>query len=271
MIKGVWKVTTAPAIEPVTLAEAKLNAKVGAPGGTAEAITKANPGVVTVRNHGLATGDVCTWTAASGMVQLNTVTTTVTYVTVDTFSIGVDTTAYTASDGTESYSVYHPDDSIITSNIITAREQLEGDTNRAYINQTITLKLDKFPSNGIIELPRPPLSSVTSIKYWDSDGVQQTVTASDYVVDTTSEPGRIGLATGKSWPTPRGEIGDIEIIYVAGYGTAASDVPEGAKQAIKLLVGDLFEHRAIQIDHTSLAENNAYNAIVGRLRVSVYA
>lgn len=59
-------------------------------------ITQANPAVVTCTGHGLVTGDVVTLSGIEGMVELNGQTVTVTYVDADTFSIGVDSTGYTA-------------------------------------------------------------------------------------------------------------------------------------------------------------------------------
>ncbi len=59
-------------------------------------ITAANPGVVTATAHGFSTGDVVSLAELTGMEQLNGTTVTVTKLTADTFSIGVDTSAYTA-------------------------------------------------------------------------------------------------------------------------------------------------------------------------------
>lgn len=266
---GSWKVTTAPAVEPVTLTEAKSHLRVGAPPGTAAAITKANPGVATKHSHGLATGDVVVWTAASGMVELDGVTTTVTYVDGDSYSIGVNTTAYTTSDGTEAYAPTHDDDSYISDLITTARERVELDEERKLVTQTITLKLDAFPSENEIGLPLP-IQSVTSIKYQDTADAQQTFDAASYLVDAYSEPGRIALASSQSWPSTYGEVGDVEIIFIAGYGDTAADVPLTSRQAMLLLVGDLYEHREYQVDRITLIENCAYRALIGRRKVEQY-
>jgi Ubiquitin-activating enzyme E1 FCCH domain len=56
--------------------------------------TNANPGVITSTAHGLTTGDQITISGVQGMTQLNGNTYTVTVVTVNTFSIGVNTTAF---------------------------------------------------------------------------------------------------------------------------------------------------------------------------------
>jgi uncharacterized phiE125 gp8 family phage protein len=70
----------------------------------------------------------------------------------------------------------------------------------------------------------------------------QTWAATKYIVDILSQPGRVSLAYGQSYPTTYSEIQAVQIRFVAGYGLAA-DVPECIKQAILLKVADLYEHR----------------------------
>jgi len=58
-------------------------------------ITKANPGVVTTAAaHGLTTGQKVTFTMPSGMTELNGVTAAVTVLSSTTYSIGINTSAY---------------------------------------------------------------------------------------------------------------------------------------------------------------------------------
>lgn len=59
-------------------------------------LTQANPGVVTAVGHGYATNDVVYITGVGGMTQVNGLRFTITVLTANTFSIGVDTSAYTA-------------------------------------------------------------------------------------------------------------------------------------------------------------------------------
>lgn len=64
--------------------------------GIPEAVTEANPGVVTSTGHGLKNGDTVTFTAVSGMVELNGNSYTVANATANTFELsGTDTTAFT--------------------------------------------------------------------------------------------------------------------------------------------------------------------------------
>lgn len=57
-------------------------------------ITKANPGVVTSPLHDFATGDQVTLSEVVGMTEVNGVSYTITVLTPDTFSLGVNTSGY---------------------------------------------------------------------------------------------------------------------------------------------------------------------------------
>ena len=94
-----------------------------------------------------------------------------------------------------------------------------------------------------MELRKPPLQSVTSIKYQDINGAEQTLSSSVYQVDSKSDVGRIVLADGESFPDTDEVVNAVTIEYKAGYGDAASDVPSLIKSSIKLIVAHLFENR----------------------------
>lgn len=142
------------------------------------------------------------------------------------------------------------DDTFISGLIAAAREHVEQTARRALITQTWHLSLDGWPSCDEIELPKPPLQSVTSLIYKDSVGAQTTLPTANYIVDSDSQPGRVVLAYGQSWPS--GTLypaNPIQVTYVAGYG-AASDVPAWAKQAMKLIIGHWYENREETITGT---------------------
>jgi uncharacterized phiE125 gp8 family phage protein len=139
-------------------------------------------------------------------------------------------------------------DPLLNSFIKTARLAAENITRRALITQTLELVLDAFPPAGIF-LPLPPLQSVTSVKYIDEDGVEQTLSTDLYDVDTDSEPGKVVLESGESWPTTYDQVNAVRVRYVAGYG-AASAVPEDVKTWMKLRVGTMYENREAIITGT---------------------
>lgn len=136
--------------------------------------------------------------------------------------------------------------------LLVAREAIEKqELSRALLTQTWKLRLDRWPSSGQIRLPRPPLQSVSSITYIDSNGASQTLAASLYAVDAYAEPGRVVPAYGETWPSLRTQAGVpvVTVTYIAGW-TNRGLVPEGIRQAIKLLTGELWENRESVIMET---------------------
>ena len=115
---------------------------------------------------------------------------------------------------------------------------------RAYIDRTYILTLDDWPECGYIELPMPPLDSITSIVYTDSSGTNNTWSSAEYQVDASGFVGRVSPAYGYSWPSSVLRVmAGVTVTYKAGYGAATSDVPERIKHAIKMVLGDLWENR----------------------------
>lgn len=157
------------------------------------------------------------------------------------------------------------DDTYIGGLITTAREHVEELLGRALITQTWDMVLDAFPSVSEIKLPRPPLVSVTSITYTNSSNVASTFAAANYYVDTYAEPGRVKLMDGKSWPADTlRTLSGVVIRYQAGYGAAAA-VPGWAKQAILLLVGDLYENREDTIIGSGISALPSFNGMMNLL------
>ena len=139
------------------------------------------------------------------------------------------------------------DDSYLSTLGTTVVAYLESVQDRGLVSTTYDLKLERFPSGGgVSELPRAPLSSVTSVKYQDLDDVETTLAASKYTVDTSSTPGRLLPAYDESWPSTRQHVHDVTVRYVAGYGDPA-DVPRAHRHEILLRVADLFENRAAAV------------------------
>ena len=150
-----------------------------------------------------------------------------------------------------------PDSDLINSYITSAREYCEGFQNRAYITQTWELWLDGFPCKDVIDIPLPPLISVSSVKYYDYLNSESTLDPAYYFVDTKSEPGRICLNYGYLWPsTVLRHYNGVCITFVAGYGATSASVPQKARQAILLLFGDYYANR----DAKTAGESTSGNA-----------
>ncbi len=136
------------------------------------------------------------------------------------------------------------DDAYVSALITAARERVELFLCRALITQAFEYTLDGFPTNQVIDLPRPPLQAVESIQYVDTAGIIQTLSQEDYVVDASSgEIGRVALAWNRFWPLTRSSINNVIIRFTAGYGDAAVDVPQAIRQGILIEVSNLYENR----------------------------
>lgn len=157
--------------------------------------------------------------------------------------------------------VDHSDeDELINILIQAAIELAELHTNRSFITQTRQMKLDAFPSYygrpthyngciGVIYLQNSPLISLSGvdadsnalgITYYDQNEAVQTLSTSDYWVDSSSGIPR--LVVKNSWPSTFTMPNAVTITYTAGYGGSTA-VPAQIKQALFLMIGHLYEHR----------------------------
>jgi uncharacterized phiE125 gp8 family phage protein len=138
-----------------------------------------------------------------------------------------------------------------------ALDGVNGLLGRCLVTQTWEYVLDSFPSPEI-KIPLPPLQSITSIKYIDTAGAEQTLDSARYAVDTASDPGWV-VVDEDGWPDTSDTANAVTIRFVAGYGAAAS-VPAPLRSAILLHVGDLFENRQIGAEK-QLFVNDAYDRL----------
>ena len=162
------------------------------------------------------------------------------------------------------------DDDQIKSFIKEAREQVESEAELQLINATWTLTLDYFPA--VIELRKPPVSSITSVSYIDTAGDSQTLSSALYKLDDKSRPALLVPAFDQSWPSTRGEIAAVTVTFVAGYGAAASSVPERAKRAMHLLIAHWYNNReAVVVGTISSELPLAYRSLVRSLEWGGYS
>lgn len=132
------------------------------------------------------------------------------------------------------------EDALISSLIVAAREEVEHLTGRALMTQTLEAAFDCFTDK--MRLPKPPLVSITSVKYIDDSGVEQTLDAANYYVDDHREPVRFVRAFGVCWPSTRRQESAVKILYQAGYASAGA-VPAGIKAWMLLRIGSLYANR----------------------------
>jgi len=287
-MQGNWKIYTAPAVEPVTLQQAKLHLELDA--GTLESNLTTTQ-TIGPDSHAIAAA----YSLEGAAVDVSAAGEVVAELSAGTCGSGgtVDAKLQDSEDGSDwddvtdgdftqvteandnanfkvayegnrqyvrvvatvvgaacvfgvnivMHSPVNDEDASITRYIKTARKWVENYSRVALISQVWDLHLDCFPKGRVIELPRPPLVTVDQVYYKDTNNTLTLLASSYYVVDTMAEPGRLQLTHGESWPNTYPDIKAVQIRFTAGYGAAASSVPEFYIDAILRKITDLFNNR----------------------------
>ncbi len=164
------------------------------------------------------------------------------------------------------------EDTLISSLISAATKRLEAETDLKFVTQTWDIYLDCFPQTvkrpktdwwdgtregaisqlnapiNFIELPFGKCQSITSFKTFDDSDNEYTFT--DFNLDTIGFCPKIVLKYSSVWPTTvLRTVNGIGIRGVFGFGTGDNNagnigaVPEDIREAVKQMVGILYEHR----------------------------
>lgn len=125
--------------------------------------------------------------------------------------------------------------------------QAEGITGRAFTTQSWTALFDSWADAIGCTLPYGQLQSVSSVKYNDENGNEQTVSPDTYrVYGIGTDSGKIVIPADSDFDYPSlYEKDPVMITFVCGWSTAAL-VPMPIKTAIKLIVSGLYEDLDIE-------------------------
>lgn len=144
-------------------------------------------------------------------------------------------------------------DVLLAGNIRAARELAESYTKRTFVESTWRLSSSAFPSDcwwreAGVTLPMGPVMAIASVTYLDPSGVRQSIAADGYQLAQDEEPAMLYPPYSERWPWGRTDQGAVQIEYLAGYEgsgspAGAENVPEVAKQAIRMLVAHWFANR----------------------------
>lgn len=155
------------------------------------------------------------------------------------------------------------EDHLVDGFIVAARRQLEKDTGRTAVNTVYDFTIERFPEEQrFIPLPRIPLSSIGSVKSYDDDDVESTMSSGKYLVDTATS--RLVLNDDASWPsdlrrhnagvirfTAGGNGSPVTLSVLISNGTAPSITATATATAHGFVTGDRVTIVA--------AEQDAYN------------
>lgn len=162
------------------------------------------------------------------------------------------------------------EDTLITSLIDAAVAHLDatGVLGRAMVTQSWAQWVNQAP--GWVRLKIGPFQSLTSVEYYDTDNALQTATLSDFETRLDGDFVIVKPKTGFTWPNAYTRQDAIKITYVAGFGNAATDVPQSIRQALLLLIGHWYEHRMAASEAVITEVPMAVDALLGAERVGWY-
>lgn len=156
-------------------------------------------------------------------------------------------------------------DDQLTLMIDVATDQFESDCDICLLTQTQRVYAEYFCGDEIY-LPKRPIQSVTSIKYYDDANTQQTLSTDIYSLNPPERS--VELKFNQVWPSTATDRWDaVEITYVCGF-SSVDLVPAGMRHAILLLIGYYFDQNRGDNDRAN--DMDAYYRLVNQHLRSSY-
>lgn len=136
------------------------------------------------------------------------------------------------------------DETYIDSLVLAAESLLDGWTGiigRALITQSWSENFSIFSARMPLRIG--PVQEITEITYFDGEEVEQTLDEEVYRLHEANGLAYLVEQDGKSWPTTFTRDDAVTISYVAGFGDAATNVPDAIVHAARMLVSHWYHNR----------------------------
>jgi len=168
-----------------------------------------------------------------------------------------------------------------------ATEHVETIAQHALIQRTLRYTVPAFPNSGALALAWAPFLDLVTVTYRDASDTEQTLDPAIYRIRNDSDrlPGALILKPNMAWPATADVEDAVSIDYRVGYTTTLTDeagrpiingtvddygrvrAPADLKAAVKLIAGDLYEHREAQNEQQQLFVNAAVAALMAQYEV----
>ena len=138
------------------------------------------------------------------------------------------------------------DDAYVEALIYAQVSYVEAQYACALLSKTIEEYHSEFPalSSDALWLRIAPFQSITSVKYIDSDGAEQTWTSSEYDTKIYKSGAFVIPKPDYVWPSDLATRPDaVKITYEAGYGATPATIPHFVKLGILARVGRAYTQR----------------------------
>lgn len=150
--------------------------------------------------------------------------------------------------------LHNEDDADLEFMIQVGREWAEDFCNTSFLYQSWVAQFSGWPEilDRTVLLPRPPLSVVELVRYRDSDDEWVELSEeTDYVVDEIE--GSIRFRSAFGFPVlSQDRVNPLEVVFRAGHGDVAEDVPLRLRQAVRLFVASNYSTNRHNRDVTAM-------------------
>ena len=133
------------------------------------------------------------------------------------------------------------DDAILEAMLNAATAFVENRTGLRLAQQTWTQSFSGLADR--LYLTGAPVSSVSSISYYDTANAAQTLTSSLYRLVAGWDGVYVEQDSDSTYPETYTRADAVTVTFVAGFGTTAGSIPDDLRQAVKLIVGHWYETR----------------------------
>jgi uncharacterized phiE125 gp8 family phage protein len=144
-------------------------------------------------------------------------------------------------------------DANLTKLISAARRLAEHKTGRSFLLQTWERVVDAFPDAELELAPREVIG-ITSVKYIDTAGTEQTLDSAAYVLDSDSEPCFVLPAVDTEWPETLDTANAVRVRFTVGFGSSAADVGEPIWQWMQMHIATAWKLRESAVTGISVNE-----------------
>lgn len=131
---------------------------------------------------------------------------------------------------------------------------LEHEIGQCLMEQTWEVRLAAFPGVSCWQLGQPapgavaapislphPVMTVTTVKYLDLDGVEQTMDAAAYRLNVARYTSTLTPARGGSWPATAEDDAAVKITLQCGYGNDPVSTPKNVQLYILAKLAEQFD------------------------------
>ena len=131
---------------------------------------------------------------------------------------------------------FSEDDAVLTFYLEAAEQFIARHTRRSLTTVNLVKHLRGFPSTEVT-LPLPPFNSLTSVTYRDTNGDTQTLSSSNYTLETSGAVTRLRFIDD-SLPDLNEDAPRVSITWSAGYATGTA--PKDLQLAVCRLAGTYY-------------------------------